>query len=442
MPTHNAYPSSLWDSSIGVVIHFDYDTPATWYINALKELRINQVRTGPPDNTLRPVYAQLGVLGVEYMMFECNVYMQNNNVNAANDVVLCHNLLAEAPNCIRGIEGCNEYDGWHFKLDGKDSYKNMPWGMDDAKQLEHYVHADSLMNGVLVVAPSALDQANTPQYGAVVDCTNAHCYSPTGEQLQTWIQNGINYVRATNPGKPVYMTETGVSTGGYDSGQWSGGDEPAQAIMVMNAALTGFANGVACTYIYELRNWLNNGNGNANQDNFGLYDTGGNAKEAADMLRNLRLIMADSVEVTVFGGGKCCCECPPTEPPVEPPIDPEEPPIDPEEPPVDSGGGNELPVGSLELDLSGMPGTGAFILLQKSNGTMQVVLWNPGAKISDGRSTVMPPETEVTVTFGQMWVDLAVYDPSQSSEPVDEFVEADTVTVSLGAYPIIIEIPA
>jgi hypothetical protein len=438
---------------------------------------------------LRGLYAQLGLLGVKYLMFECNVYVQNNQVNAANDVKLCRALLQDAPGCILGIEGCNEYDGWHFMLNSKDSYGNMPWGADDAQQLASAVSADSLMHDVMVVAPSALDQANTPNYGNIVDAINAHCYSQTGQQLQASIQAGLSYVRSKNPNKPVFITETGVSTGGYNSSSWSGGDETAQAIMNLNAVLTGFANGTACTYLYELRNWLNNGNGSANQDNFGLYDTNGNIKPAGEMLSNLRAIMADNLSMATLGhghgngdhgnngdhghgngdhgngdncgnggnggggGGGGGTEPPidggggtepPIDPPVEPPIDPPvEPPIDPPvEPPVDGGGDNQLPDGSLDVTLTGMPSTAASILLQKSDGTMQVVIWNPGAKISNGSSTIMPPTSEVTVKFGQPWYDIAVYDPAQGSDPISVDDETDTVTVYLDAYPKIVEIPA
>ena len=113
----------------------------------------------------------------------------------------------------------------------------------------------------------------------------------------------------------IVMTETG-----YDTAQVS---ENAQAILNVNLYLGAFQQGVPKTYIYELYDeW----------QTYGLFRAGFAPKPAATAIHNMTTILADT--------------------------------------------GTLAQPGQLNYSVVGLPSSGHTLLLQKSNGKFELVIWN------------------------------------------------------------------
>src|SRR5262249_42221447 len=95
--------------------------------------------------------------------------------------------------------------------------------------------------------------------------------------------------------------------------------------------------------------------------------------------------------------------------------------------------------GALTYSLSGMPAASGEFLIQKSNGTFQLILWNE-TPIWD-----MPTGNQIVIPRSTVWVSLPpgssgnVYDPIKESAPVSNFNNASQLEVSLDDSPLIIE---
>jgi hypothetical protein len=325
--------------------------------------------------------------------------MGRDEVDAAKDVALASPLAHAAPGCVFAMEGTNEYDFWHYKLGGEDSYQNYgEWGPNDARQLEAAMYQDDALKDCERVSPSVQQIAKMPRsYGDSITGSNSHAYNPEqGGNVQHHIRAGIDYAQTYAPGLPVYITETGMSSGGYTNGGYSCGTEHTQMIVVMNCALEGFYNGAACTYIYELTNWT--GAGGSTENNFGLFHADGTPKPAAVALGNLMAILKSPTAALNPDG--------------------------------------------LDIEISGLPDTASALLLQKGDGTFAIVLWNGGARISDGGQDIDVEPVEVTVSFADIIARVNVYDPVQGTAPRSSANNVAAVATMLAATPIVIEIPA
>jgi hypothetical protein len=384
--------------SIGVAAHVDNTLSADAFVQMMARLGLHHIRTGPPSGSLMGTYGALARAGVRFTLFECNVYNQSNKVDAANDVELALAFEAQSPGAVLAMEGCNEFDAWHYQLQGQDSYQNYgSWGPMDAIQLEGAMN-DASFNSPWRVSPSVQQIAKMPRsFGDSITHSNSHAYNPDmGGNVQHYIRAGINYALDYAPDLPVMITETGSSSGGYVDGGYSCGTEWTQMVIAMNCALEGFFNGAALTYIYELQDW--SGASGAVEENFGLHYGDGSPKSAATALGNLMAIVASATDR------------------------------------------DEL--GELDFEVDGLPDTASSLLLQKADGTFEIVLWDGGAQISDGSQDIEPDSSDVTVIFGQAQPRVNVYDPTQGTAPRSSANSVKSVKTALGATPVIVEIPA
>jgi hypothetical protein len=395
-----AKSSSSFTNSIGVGAKFDpYATAGysntTTILNELKTLGITNVRDGTPTSSQLPMFETLAKAGVHFDLLESSVYVASGKVNATYDVTGDHALQAAVPGSVTSIEGTNEYTTNSYTLNGVSSSGNLSWGLSDASQLQTAARADSLFANTTLVSPSAVQLNSLPNFSSYVNASNAHVYVGPGQQLQNAINQGVAYAQASAPGKPVYITETGVSSAGYGSSSESTADLQTQAIIDTNAVLDGFASGAAMTYLYELSDW--SGGYDAVEKAFGLFYSDGTAKPAATAIGNLMHILADSSSGSVATSG-------------------------------------------LSYGISGLPSTASSTLLEKSDGTFDIVLWNGKATVSNGSSDVTPATSNVTVNFGTNESSIAIYDPMKGATATQTVTNASSVTVGLSADPIIIEL--
>jgi hypothetical protein len=87
--------------------------------------------------------------------------------------------------------------------------------------------------------------------------------------------------------------------------------------------------------------------------------------------------------------------------------------------------------GRLDYSLAQQPATVHEMLLQKSDGTFELVVWGERLRGAD----------EITVRFGKAQPTLRAYDPSVGTEPVRTLDAADAITLTVSDHPLIVEIP-
>jgi len=195
------------------------------------------------------------------------------------------------------------------------------------------------------------------------------------EYGRTWHRGFQGYTNEQLQTLPRVSTETGWITQGGNGAI----TQEQQGRIFLNLYLAGFARGWKHTFIYMLRD-------DAVQGYWGLFDTEYNPKRSGTYLHNLTTILADS--------------------------------------------GSGAP-GSLPYSIANQPSTVHDLLLQKGNGTFELVVWNerPGGG-SD----------PVAVELGGTHATVKVYDPTMGTSPVQTFSNVHAVEMILTDHPVIIEL--
>ena len=86
--------------------------------------------------------------------------------------------------------------------------------------------------------------------------------------------------------------------------------------------------------------------------------------------------------------------------------------------------------GRLDYSLAEQPATVHDMLLQKSDGTFELVIWGERLKGSD----------EVTVRLGGAYARVNVYNPTTGTEPVETRGPVDSLKLTVSDHPLIIAI--
>ena len=387
-------------ASVGVNAHIDSGRPewenTATLVAEMKYLGATNVRDGTPYDWALPVYVALAKIGVTFDLTQENpVAAALTTIGAVQDVQRADTLAGAAPGSVGSLEGANEYNISSYNLNGLNSNGNLAWGALDDANLQAAVQGDSNLAGAKVVAASTALVSSIPSVAPYVDASNWHAYAGVGQQLATAISQGVAAAQASAPGKPVYITEAGISSSGYGTATWGVTDEATQGIIDLNALLDGYSDGAAKVFLYDL---MDDTSLSTQENSFGLFHADGTPKPAATDIGNFMHILADP------------------------------------------GTGSVQP-GSLAYTLTGQPATGASFLLEKTDGTFELVLWNPGAVVSNGTGDVTPPTSNVTVSFGATQGRVNVYDPVLGTAAVQTAANTSSITVGLSKDPLVIEVP-
>jgi hypothetical protein len=206
---------------------------------------------------------------------------------------------------------------------------------------------------------------------------NSHWDGLYVEYGHTWWGAGFNgYTHDQLLTLPRVTTETGWTTSGGSNSL----TEDQQGRLFLNLYLAQFKRGWKYTFIYMLRD-------DPNQGYWGLFNTSYTAKLSGTYLHNLTTILADTGAIGTPG--------------------------------------------QLNYSIPSPPVTVHDLLLQKSNGTMELVVW--GEKAS-GSSTV-------SVNLGNTSAMLNIYDPVQGTTPNQTLTNVSSVQISVSDHPLILEIP-
>ena len=193
----------------------------------------------------------------------------------------------------------------------------------------------------------------------------------------TWAKHFRGYSDSELLTLPRVTTETGCTIDGPIT-------EEIQAFNLLSMYLDQFKRGWSQTSVYLLRDRTDEG---GNQS-FGFFKADYTPRKAAVYLHNLTTILADQ--------------------------------------------GTPAKPGRLSYTIPEQPATVHDLLLQKSDGTFELVVWGERLKGSD----------EVVVRLGEPASTARLYDPTGGTTPIQSFRGLDSVTLKLSDHPVIIEIPA
>jgi hypothetical protein len=197
------------------------------------------------------------------------------------------------------------------------------------------------------------------------------------EYGHTWWSPGYNgYSSNQLAALPRVTTETGWVTSG--SGAIT---EDQQGKLFLDLYLAAFKRGWSYTFIYMLHD-------DPNQGYWGFVHTDYSAKPSATYLHNLTTILADKASVTIPG--------------------------------------------SLNYAIPNEPATVHDLLLQKSNGMFELVVW--GEQVSGSNN--------VAVNLGGMASSASIYDPTLGTSATQTLTNVTSVSLTLANYPLVVEIPS
>ncbi len=295
---------------------------------------------------------------------------------------------------IEYIEGANEADS------GFNAAGNLQLGA----QFQQQVHMLGTQLGIPVINMSfgqGWDVSSTGNYGAVGDLTayaeyaNAHTYFGTGNAPDATIDL-INSATQLAAHRPVIATEMGWYTTGVQSDPNSV-SESVQAKYMLDALLYSYQTGTVKTYLYELLDRQKDSN---SDNNFGLFHADGTPKAAATALHNLTTLLADS-----------------------------------------GTGAASFTTHPLNYALNGLTSSDHSMLIEKSDGTHWIALWNETRLSSATVSAdIAVPNHTVTLTLPANSADITIYDPLTGTSVIQAANGVRSIDISLPDHPVLIQI--
>lgn len=212
---------------------------------------------------------------------------------------------------------------------------------------------------------------NAADYGP--DCKVDGLYCEYG---LTWARHYPGYTPERLLTLPRVTTETGVQISGAIT-------ENVHALNLLSLYLDQFKQGWSYTAVYLLRDRVDE----AGNQKYGFYAPDYAPRKAAVYLHNLTTILADS--------------------------------------------GSRPKPDTLNYSVVPEPAIVHDMLLQKSNGTFDLLVW--GERVVG--------TNQVTVQLGKTWKTAAVYDPTLGTSPVEEHVNIRALSLTLSDHPLIVAIP-
>lgn len=325
-------------NSIGVNTHAgfgwtDYNDLAMM-VDDLKYLGVTHLRDAMATNpAAQPVIDGLAAAGYKFDFIVSSALPFQGSAGLQAYVTALDKFVASHPGSISAIEGLNEANSQPFTYNGSSS---LSAAAQFQNALYQTVKADGALQSIPVYNLSLAynDPQGYSQLGnmsASVDYANAHAYVSTDLTAASSIAATLSAVEAAAPGKPVVITETGYTT--QANTQYLGVDETVQAKSILNTLVDAYKDGVSSTYLYEMFDRNSSTSDTNPEDKFGLFHSDGTPKLAATAIHNLTTILADD------------------------------------------GTGGLQPTNPLNYTLSNMPTSGNSMVLGKSNGAYELVLW-------------------------------------------------------------------
>jgi hypothetical protein len=316
-------------------------------------------------------------------------------------LVTLEKFQASHPGSIIALEGLNEANIQHFSYNGSSS-------LSAAAQFQsafyQAVKGDAALSGIAVYNLSLgyndlADYAQLGDLSGSSDYANAHAYVSTGTNPERSIAESLSAVSSAGPGKPFVITETGYTT--QSDTPYLGVNQNVQAKSILNTLVDAYKAGVGTTYLYELLDRNSSSSDTHPENNFGLFNSDGTPKLAATAIHNLTTILSDE------------------------------------------GNGGHQPTTPLNYSFHNLPASGNSMVLGKSNGAYDLVVWAEPKVWNDRTDTeITNPTQSVTVNLGSVHHSVNVYDPLSGTTAIATYTDVSTITIPISDHPVIIEIDA
>ena len=382
--------------SIGVNTHIDFTSSSYANLNlvetAINYLGVKNLRDSPEST------ADLGATGLWQQVANAtgakfDAYIPEGS--AANMQASLNDIATLAgQGIVKFIEGGNEED---------DSYATgLGNSLAATAQFQQQVYATGKQLGLSVINMSfgsGWSTSSTGDYGTVgnlaayADYANAHVYPSTGNTPNSALQALDADANLAAAGKPVINSELGWYTDGSTTDP-SAVSVNVQAKYVLDGLLDAYKAGDPQTYLYEL---LDEKSGSTSSEaNFGLFYANGTPKPAATAIHNLTTLLTDN-------------------------------------------GGSFTP-GSLGYSLTGTLSTDNSLLLEKSDGSFWLAVWNE-TRLSGPTSPtdISVPNHTVTLSLAGP-ANIEIYDPLTGTSVIQSATGATSVSLSVPDHPILVEI--
>lgn len=325
-------------------------------------------------------------------------------------------------NGLLAIEGCNEPNNWDIIYNAEQGGKHYSWlpvaklhrdlylavknnpllskypvwsTTETGAQTDNcglqYLQIPAGANTLMPQGTQYADYANChnyfahPNFTAIKDNQTWRAADPSssspvdslyGNFGNTWLNHFPGYDDSQLNQLPRITTETGINISGSVT-------EEVQALMYMSNYLSQFKRGWSYTAMYILRDRSDEG---GNQS-FGFYKTDYTARTAAHYLHNLTTILNDN---NTFLQSK-----------------------------------------TLQYSILNQQDTVHDLLLQKSNGTLMLVVW--GERFTGGVD-------EVTIKFKQQVETIKIYNPTLGIDAIESLHSIDEVSLPITNHPYIIQL--
>ena len=374
MPDQTILSASGFINSIGVNTHAGFGW--TGYNNLalmvedLKYLGVTHLRDAMGTSpAAQPVVEGLAAAGYKFDFLVSSALPQTGTVGLQKYIASLEKFATSYAGSISAIEGLNEANHQPFSYNGSSS---LSAAAQFQSALYQAVNANATLGSIPVYNLSLA--YNDPQgyselgnMSGSVDYANAHAYVSTSLTTGSSISATLSAVMSAAPGKPVVITETGYTT--QTNTQYLGVNETVQAKSILNTLVDAYKAGVSMTYLYELFDRDSSAANTNPEANFGLFNSDGTPKLAATAIHNLTTVLADD------------------------------------------GKGGLQPTDPLNYTLSNMPATGNSMVLGKSNGAYELVVWAEPKLWNDATDTELSNPTQtVTVNLGAVHHTVKVYD--------------------------------
>jgi len=406
MPDQTILSASGFINSIGVNTHAGFGWTGynnlALMVDDLNYLGVTHLRDAMGTSpAAQPVVEGLASAGYKFDFLVSSALPQTGTVGLQNYIASLEKFVTNHAGSISAIEGLNEANHQPFSYNGSSS---LTAAAQFQSTLYQAVNANAVLGSIPVYNLSLAynDPQGYSQLGNMsgsVDYANAHAYVSTSLNPSSSIAATLSAVMTAAPGKPVVITETGYTT--QANTQYLGVNETVQAKSILNTLVDAYKAGVSATYLYELFDRDSAASNTNPEANFGLFNSDGTPKLAATGIHNLTTILADD------------------------------------------GKGGLQPTDPLNYTLSNMPATGNSMVLGKSNGAYELVVWAEPKLWNDPTDTeVSNPAQTVTVNLGGVHHSVKVYDTLTGTTAIASYTDVSTITVPVSDHPVIIEIDA
>ena len=357
-------------------------------IQMLDYLGINHVReaAAPTLLTGTNIASKLADAGVKFD------WLLTGNRDPIDTVAKIAEFERLHPGSVAAIEGPNEINNWPITYGG---LTGAAAGIAFVNSAASAIRGNAMLKDVAIY-----DLTGAPRTQALADnasgYANIHPYPGLGAQPGAVLAARIGLHGIADKG--MVITEAGYHTG-IGNTAWEGVDYTTQAKLTLNLLADATKLGVAQTYLYQLIDY-NDPTGINPDKNLGLFEKDFSAKPVATAIHNLTTILHD-----------------------------------------DGRTAETFATDVFDYRLTGLPANGSSLLLEKSNGVHDLMLWaEPDIwdEANDRAITVAGSTTHVELGGGRY--DVKIYDPLVGERAIASYTDVSAIDVTVTDHPVIVEI--